>query len=1054
VGVYGGGSGTTIGGTTAEARNIISGNGEAGVLIGNSDGTSGIIIEGNYIGTDVTGQLARGNSGNNGWTGAAPGVWFLGSGANTLGGIAPGSGNVISGNGIGVLLSNGTTGVQIQGNSIGVNAAGTAPLGNGTGVMIGLDSYTYHYLPSNMNNMIGGTAPGAGNLISGNTGAGIVISGYHADAGSVPTGNVVEGNAIGTDASGSAPLGNGGAGVVLANGAASNVIGGTAPGAGNTIAYNGGGGVQIGPNLEPWPSQALLPTGNSVLGNAIRQNAGSGVLVDASGNAVGGTAAGAGNVISGNQGDGVFVGQGATGVSILGNAIAASGGLGIHLDSASRANDSQAAPVLTSASSTGSGTTASGTLASVASTTFRIEFFSNTGLDTSANAEGLTYLGFAQVTTDASGYLASSPDGSAVLTNPDTASATFTASKLAAIPAGQGYLTATATNLNTGDTSQLSNYLTAPTSTLLTSSAEPSLLNQPVTLTATVSSAFGTPAGGVHFVDTTTGTDLGTVALSSGGTASVTVANLAVGSHVIVATYAGQGLFLGSSGTFTQQVDYHFSGFLPPLSNGLQFGLNRTISIKFQLTDFSGNPVTALSAVTSLLVAPVVNGVAGTPFSPASAGNAGLQSSGGQYTFTWQTKGLAAGTYQIQLTLADGTLQTKTLTLTANGNGSSGLVANGTTGSTAGATAGGLLGGDLTLYVDNSAGNLTSDELAALAAAVGVVDGTINPYGVNVTETTDPTAADVVVSLASTTALGGAANGVLGCESDGQITLVSGWSWYAGTDPTQVGAGQYDFETVFVHELGHALGLGHSADTTSVMYASLTAGTTDRALTAADLNVADTASGACGLHVALPANLVPGADSSSGIAVLPAAVVTPAPAVAPAPTGGPAGAADVRPQAAGLLVSLPGLQGAPLPVSLAGTAPAWTTPVVLAVAGAGSPWQTAGAHVPASDGPGEDGWGFFPATAFPAGPVPQLELAPPDQPPAGDQPGPAAAGDGSAAASPDTDGDGGWFLSRLDDRGGQDEGLPAASEAVIQDTGTDPDEARAALAAVFDHETW
>jgi hypothetical protein len=81
-------------------------------------------------------------------------------------------------------------------------------------------------------------------------------------------------------------------------------------------------------------------------------------------------------------------------------------------------------------------------------------------------------------------------------------------------------------------------------------------------------------------------------------------------------------------------------------------------------------------------------------------------------------------------------------------------------------------------------------------------------YGVNVTETTDSTQADVVVNLASSTALGGVADGVLGCESDGQITLVSGWAWYAGADPAQVGAGQYDFETVLIHELGHAPGWG------------------------------------------------------------------------------------------------------------------------------------------------------------------------------------------------------------------------------------------------------
>src|SRR5262249_31052541 len=114
-------------------------------------------------------------------------------------------------------------------------------------------------------NIIGGTAPGAGNLISGNTGTGVRLSG------SGTSGNLVQGNLIGTDVSGNNPLGNG-AGVLIDAQTSGNTIGGTVAGAGNIIANNNGVGVQVGATVTD-----TLAAGNAILGNSIFANSGLGI---------------------------------------------------------------------------------------------------------------------------------------------------------------------------------------------------------------------------------------------------------------------------------------------------------------------------------------------------------------------------------------------------------------------------------------------------------------------------------------------------------------------------------------------------------------------------------------------------------------------------------------------------------------------------------------------------------------------------------------------------------------------------------------------------------
>jgi hypothetical protein len=157
-----------------------------------------------------------------------------------------------------------------------------------------------------------------------------------------------------------------------------------------------------------------------------------------------------------------------------------------------------------------------------------------------------------------------------------------------------------------------------------------------------------------------------------------------------------------------------------------------------------------------------------------------------------------------------------------------------------------LVAGDLSIYVNDPSGFFTADELARIQDAVNAWDTLLAPYNVTISEVTDPSLANMVIDIGTTSACGGMANGVLGCFNapNGEITMIQGWNWYTGADPTQIGAGQFDFQTTITHELGHALGLGGGTDASSPMYETLTPGTIARTVTVADLNIPDPPSGA------------------------------------------------------------------------------------------------------------------------------------------------------------------------------------------------------------------
>ncbi len=214
---------TTIGGTTAAARDIISGNGSGLELYDNSDGT---VVEGNYVGTDATGEIGLGNNGASGFF--HDGLVFRGVSNSTIGGTAAGAGNVISGGsnyGIDSFVI-GSSNLAIQGNLIGTDAAGTKALPNKVcGVNVNG--------PTNVT--IGGSVAGARNVISGNGVNGIAGSGDGIQANG--PGLIIEGNDIGVGIDGVSPLGNGGDGISV-NGSGVTV-GGPDQADGNIIANNG-----------------------------------------------------------------------------------------------------------------------------------------------------------------------------------------------------------------------------------------------------------------------------------------------------------------------------------------------------------------------------------------------------------------------------------------------------------------------------------------------------------------------------------------------------------------------------------------------------------------------------------------------------------------------------------------------------------------------------------------------------------------------------------------------------------------------------------------------
>ncbi len=545
-------SGTVIiGGPLPSQRNVIAGNATS-IIVNNQ---SGVVISGNYIGTNAAGTAALGGQGI-----AIGTVGGTAIGPFTIGGLTAtpgtGAGNVISGgtsdgsNGISVnALGSGTTigaGV-IQGNLIGLSANGNAAVGNSIGISLSDQDFSSGTAPKMSPVMIGGTALGARNVISGNAGVGILTA---AD------GVTIQNNFIGTDITGNAAVPNGG-GIRATGGAVfagTSTIGGV--NAGNVISGNSGLDAVVVTTTTAVIKGNLI--GTRVDGVTPLPNVGSfGILINSGVGIIGGSAAGEGNTITGSYSEGIRVVisapqiRAAASASILGNSIYlngptyGAGGLGINLfapdlvtpndvgDADTGPSDLQNYPVLTTVTAAGN---VQGTFNSKPSGTYRLEFFANPSCDPSGYGEGKTFIGFQSVTTDGSG------------------NASFNAT-FAALPAGQSVVTSTATD-SAGNTSEFSQCLTASLPVALTvvtnGSGSGTVTSSPAGINCgvTCSASFGAGSAVTLTATPTSAASTFTGWLGSGCTGTLTCTKILSAAANITATFA-----LTSNGPFNLDVE-------------------------------------------------------------------------------------------------------------------------------------------------------------------------------------------------------------------------------------------------------------------------------------------------------------------------------------------------------------------------------------------------------------------------------------------------------------------------------------------------------------------
>ena len=350
-------------------------------------------VEGCYIGVDPGGTLNRGD-------GLAGVIITDGSSGNRIGGAAAAQRNVIAGSAVGVIVQGSGKSNVIEGNYIGTDATGSVAIASSLGVSVDAADVT-----------IGGLEPGAGNLISGQSGDGVHFGGNNGR---------IEGNRIGTDASGAARLPNTANGVSIAGASGVRV-------SRNVISGNGGGGINVTGSNTVIVNNFI---GTDATGHQDLGNGGPGIAIerDSNDNTVGDADPGIANVIAFNGGDGVILSTSPSsppgaGNSIRRNVIYGNRGLGINLvgldfapgpapndpqDADDGPNGMQNYPLITAITYGPQTTTVSGLLGSAPNAVFDLDFYGNAACAFRPHdyLQGESYMGSASVLTDGAGAAA------------------------------------------------------------------------------------------------------------------------------------------------------------------------------------------------------------------------------------------------------------------------------------------------------------------------------------------------------------------------------------------------------------------------------------------------------------------------------------------------------------------------------------------------------------------------------------------------------------------------------------------------------------------------